>query len=841
MNTPPDLSVRPLARPCVLPLAILLSLSTAASAQAASPAPSELEFSDGFLIGGSAIDMARYASGNPLAAGVHGVDLWINGEFVGSRDVTFHAVNGSEIAVPCVPSTLLDTLSLKPDYRSVLQAQQGACLDLPGQIEGASVSFDSSTLQLNISVPQAAQARSARGYVAPAERDAGITAGFIDYSASHYRSRGTDTTYLGLHAGLNLGAWRLRHRASFSDGPRGLQHNVISSHVQRDIPGLNSQLWIGQGNSSGELFESVAFTGVRVATDERMLPDSLRGYAPVVQGIAEGNAVVRIRQNGNIIHESTVAPGPFSIEDLYPTNFGGDLEVTVTEADGREQRFTVNFSAVPQALRAGVTRFSATAGELRDGRGSLQTLRFAEGTYARGISNHLTLLGGAQLGENYTAVLAGAAINTPIGAFGADMTHSRARLDDRQPLAGNSFRLNYQRYVARTGTNFGLAAYRYSTRGYMSLADTARALQDDWGYSHRARQRYQVNFSQRVGERSTLYLSGGHVSYWDSSRRQNDFQLGFQSVAGRVNYGISALRYRLGNDRLDTRYSFTLSVPLGRTANAPRLNTQLSHAGQGKQAQLGLNGTLGEDRNLNYSVSASDASEGASAYSAYMGYQGSHLNANAGYSRSAGNRSITLGAAGSVVLHRGGINFGQPVGEGFVLVQAPGAQGARVGTGADIRIGRNGYALLPHVSPYRWNRIDLDPSGLPLEVELLQTSQRVAPTAGGIVRVPFEVRRERTLFIDATDALGQPLPFAARVEDDDGRPLGAVGQGGVIQLRGAQDDGALIVDPDGPRRCRLEYRLPDAPDAYGLSWSQAVCAPQPLPGPGLQASAPAAH
>lgn len=80
-----------------------------------------------------------------------------------------------------------------------------------------------------------------------------------------------------------------------------------------------------------------------------MLPDSLRGYAPVVQGIAEGNAVVTIRQNGSIIHESNVAPGPFTIEDLYPTNFGGDLDVSVTEADGRVQRFSVNFSAVPQA------------------------------------------------------------------------------------------------------------------------------------------------------------------------------------------------------------------------------------------------------------------------------------------------------------------------------------------------------------------------------------------------------------------------------------------------------------------------------------------------------------
>lgn len=187
-----------------------------------------------------------------------------------------------------------------------------------------------------------------------------------------------------------------------------------------------------------------------------------------------------------------------------------------------------------------------------------------------------------------------------------------------------------------------------------------------------------------------------------------------------------------------------------------------------------------------------------------------------------------------MVLHGGGINFGPPVGEGFALVQAPGAQGARVGSGAGIKVAGNGYALLPQISPYRWNSIDLDPSGLPLEVELLRTSQRVAPTAGGIVRVPFEVRRERTLFIDATDALGQPLPFAAVVQTEDGTPAGAVGQGGVIQLRGAHDSGTLIVDPDGAHRCRIDYRMPDAPDAYGLSWSQAVCMPQPL----LQVSAP---
>jgi len=69
------------------------------------------------------------------------------------------------------------------------------------------------------------------------------------------------------------------------------------------------------------------------------------------------------------------------------------------------------------------------------------------------------------------------------------------------------------------------------------------------------------------------------------------------------------------------------------------------------------------------------------------------------------------------------------------------------------------------------------------------------------------------------------LPFPARVQREAGTPAGAVGQGGVIQLRGAPPEGALIVDPDGSQRCRLVYQLPDAPDAYGLSWSQGICQP----------------
>jgi len=816
-----------------LAVAVATVLGMAALAPLGAYAADGLQFSEGFLIGGEAIDMQHYAQGNPIAPGVYPLELMVNGAFRENRDITFVPAPAATGAVPCLPVAVVRQLSLKEGYLASLSEDPAACVDLPSLVDGATVTFDAGTLQLLVTLPQAAQESKARGFVAPSLRDDGVTAAFVDYSVNHNQGNAQYNTSARLHAGLNVGTWRLRHRAFFSQGTQGAHHDVISSHVQRDLPAWNSQLLLGQGNTGGELFESVAFSGARVATDERMLPDSLRGFAPVVQGIAEGNAMVTIRQNGHVIHEVSVAPGPFSIEDLYPTNFGGDLDVTVTEADGREQRFKVSFSAVPQALRPGASRFSATGGHLRTARRGSVALRFAEGTYVRGLSNRFTALGGAQASEGFQAALFGAAVNTPIGAFGADITHSRGRPRNDAQVSGNSLRVNFQRYVAATGTNVGLAAHRYSTQGYLTLGDFADLRSDDWGYARRARQRYQVNFSQRLGERSTLSLSGGHVSYWDSAGRQNDFQLRFQSLWGRANYGLSALRYRLGNGLQDTRYSFNLSVPLGRHPNAPRASSLVSQATGGHQVQLGLNGALGDARALSYAVSASEGSDGQSSASAYAAYQGGLGNVSAGYSRSGDYSAVTLGAAGSLVLHAGGVNVGAPVGEGFALIQADEAHGAKVGYGNDTRVARNGYALLPHVSPYRWNQIDLDPSSLPLDVELLQTSQRVAPTAGSIVRVPFSARRERTLFIDATDALGQPLPFAARVQDEAGRAYGAVGQGGVIQLRGAPERGQLIVDPDGPQRCRLDYSAPDAPDAYGLSWSQAICTPLPA----LQATA----
>lgn len=84
-----------------------------------------------------------------------------------------------------------------------------------------------------------------------------------------------------------------------------------------------------------------------------MQPNSQRGYAPTIRGIARSNAQVIVRQNGYIAYQTAVSPGEFEINDMFPTGSNGDYDVTVKEADGSEQHFIVPYSSLPILQRTG--------------------------------------------------------------------------------------------------------------------------------------------------------------------------------------------------------------------------------------------------------------------------------------------------------------------------------------------------------------------------------------------------------------------------------------------------------------------------------------------------------
>ena len=98
---------------------------------------------------------------------------------------------------------------------------------------------------------------------------------------------------------------------------------------------MNGLLTLGDAATPGDIFDSVPLRGLLLASVEEMYPDSLRGYSPVVRGIARSNAEVIVRQNGVVIDQRYVPPGAFEISDLYAVSGSGDLDVTIKRATAR--------------------------------------------------------------------------------------------------------------------------------------------------------------------------------------------------------------------------------------------------------------------------------------------------------------------------------------------------------------------------------------------------------------------------------------------------------------------------------------------------------------------------
>ncbi|WP_175721888.1 fimbria/pilus outer membrane usher protein [Burkholderia anthina] len=807
--------------------------------------PVGVQFNPDFVLSepGSEIDLSRYEQGNPVWPGRYRADLYLNGTLLGRDDVTVREVHDGVTSV-CTERPLLDRFNVDlgriPAEQLATLDDAGACVPLDQLMPGASLSMDPAAARVDVQIPQALLRRTARGYVDPSMWDDGVTAGIFGYNANLYRNVshgiGERSAYVGVNAGLNIGGWYFRHDGALNWQQRdGRYYGAINTYVQRDLNAINARIRIGDANTSGEVFDTFAFRGVQIATDDRMWPDSQRGYAPVVRGIANSNARVTVRQNSAIIYDTTVPPGAFVIDDLYPTGYGGDLDVTVTEADGSERRFKVPYAAVPQSLRPGRSRFSVVAGSVRD-RNLSHMPRIVQATYTRGINNLLTLYGGVLANENYQSVLLGGAFNMPVGALAIDMSGAFTSKYG-QRMNGTSVRVTYSKTIEATNSSLSVAAYRFSSSGYLDLNNAMafvdnvkRNLTDHAALpSWRARNRVSITASQRFGERGgQLYVSGYTQNYWGRGGTDTQFQVGYSNRYRAFDYNISANRARTFSGIADTQYMLTVSMPLGPKERAPRMSINVARDGtNGVTSMASATGLIGAGSEGSYSVSAARNAGPTYAGNVAAQYRTPYTAVHGAFGKGSGYESASLGFNGTIVAHPGGVTATPYASDTMAIVAAPRAHGATVSGYGGVRLDPRGYAIVPYLSPYRLNAVEIDPRGLPADVELQSTSQQVAPRHGAVVMLRYPTVTGRPVLIQTRMSDGTDLPLGAPVFDGHGNNVGMVSQGGLIYARLAEPRDRLTVKwgHADAWQCSIEVVLPSLDERAAPAGIERIEAP----------------
>ena len=853
-------STRILAR---IPLFILLT-SQAFSAQA------EFYFNPRFLSDDptAVADLSGFENGQEIPPGTYRVDIYLNDGYMTTRDVTFDAGDKGKGLLPCLTRGQLASMGLSTSSIAGLgELPADSCVPLLEMIEDMTIRFDVAQQRLYLTIPQAFMGNRARGSIPPELWDDGINALLLNYSFTgntvHNDIGGSSNyAYLNLQSGLNLGAWRLRDNTtwSYSSGSANNENQWqhINTWLERDVTPLRSRLTLGDSYTNGDIFDGINFRGAQLASDDNMLPDSQKGFAPVIHGIARGTAQVSIKQNGYEIYQSTVPPGPFTINDLYAAGNSGDLQVTIKEADGSSQVFTVPYSSVPVLQREGYSRYTVTAGEYRSGNNQQEKPKFFQGTLLQGLPAGWTLYGGTQLADRYHAFNLGVGKNMgELGALSLDVTQANATLPDDSDHQGQSVRFLYNKSLTDTGTNIQLVGYRYSTHGYFSFADTTYSrmsgynvatqdgvievkptFTDYYNLAYNKRGKIQASITQQLGRTATLYLNGSHQTYWGTGKADQQLQAGLNTAVNDINWTLSySLTKNAWQQGRDQMLAVNVNIPFSHWLRSDSKSAwrhasasySMSNDLNGRTTSLaGLYGTLLEDNNLSYSIQTGyagggEGNSGGTGYAA-LNYRGGYGNANVGYSRSDGIKQLYYGLSGGVLAHADGVTLSQPMNDTVVLIKAPGADNVKVENQTGVQTDWRGYAVLPYATEYRENRVALDTNSLADNVDLDDAVVSVVPTHGAIARAEFKAHVGLKLLMSLIYN-GKPVPFGALVTPAGSQGSSIVADNGQVYLSGMPLAGKVLAKwGEGPNAsCEADYSLPPESKNQALSQLSAVC------------------
>ncbi|EEA7254990.1 F4 (K88) fimbrial usher FaeD [Salmonella enterica subsp. enterica] len=753
-----------------------------------------------FIQGGAGINPEVWAALNGnYAPGRYLVDLSLNGKDIGKRILD---VTPQDSEALCLTDAWLTGAGVyvSADYFREGYDATRQCYVLT-KAPSAKVDFDVSTQSLALSIPQQGLVKMPENV----EWDYGTDAFRVNYNANANTGRHNTSAFGSADLKANVGRWVVSSSATASTGDSGDNEATINMFTAtRAIRSLSADLAVGKTSTGDNLLGSTGTYGVSLSRNNSMKPGNL-GYTPVFSGIADGPSRVTLTQNGRMLYSEMVPAGPFSVTDV-PLYTSGDVTMTVTGDDGREQKQVFPLSVMSGQLSPGEHEFSVAAG-MPDDDSDLEGGVFAA-SYGYGLDG-LTLRAGGVFNRDWQGASAGTVLGLGyLGAVSADGAYATAKYRDGS-RSGNKVQLAWNKQLELTDTGLRVSWSRQSAEYEdMSSFDPTEL----WGqenHGRRIKNEWNAGISQPVGGLFSLSVSGWQRSYYPASTTGSYRYAGDNGrdtgITGSLSTQIKGVSLNLGwsgsrNTQGENNWSASASVSVPFTLFDRKYSSSTS-VSTGKDGGTGFSTGVSGSLNDRFSYGfggGRDSGGGGTGYlnASYSGDR-AYLSGTMNHSTGAGT-SGSVSASGSVLAVPAArdVMFSRNSSDTVAVVNVKDTPGVKV-TSGDGQTNGDGN-LVVSLNSYDWNTVTIDAGTLPLNTELATTSMKVVPTDRAVVWMPFDALKVHRYLLQVKQRNGEFVPGGTWARDSRNTPLGFVANNGVLMINAVDRPGDITLG-----QCRI--------------------------------------
>jgi outer membrane usher protein len=655
------------------------------------------------------------------------------------------------------------------------ETRQSATLDLPPEYFGLT-QIDADRL------PPLSPSRAARG-------------GFLNYdtfvTSTEGRARFDGQFEAGVFTSAGVGSSRFIAREAGGQ-TQGLR---LDTTWQRDFPDERRSLLVGDAIGSPGLWgQAVRYGGLRWGTNFATTPGFVTFPQPALRGDAVMPSATDIFVDGVLRRSASVPPGPFQVSSLPVVTGQGEIRVVTRDLLGREQVSSVPYYASNRLLRPGLDETAWDVGAIRQNYG-LASNDYGRGFVSvqsrRGLSDRFTAEGRAELLRDQQTIGAGASVSVP--AVG--IVSSSAAISHGTSASGGLYSAMIERQVSR-GVSAGVRS-QWASPGFVQMG-----LQP--GRVAPARQASaNLGVSPGVGSFGLAWVRQDYRDQPSIDLASVSYSIGLGQGSALI---LNAWRSLSGERQQAVGLVFSTSF-------GERDSAMISTSAQARanQSQVQLQRNLPAGSGSGYRVMAGEGDLGPQRQLGWYG-QGDSLGWSIEAAQASGLSSYRAGATGALGMIEDHPFAARRLEDSVALVRVADLPGVDVLVENQpvARTDAHGLAVLPRLMAWHRNRVTIDATGLPLDVQMDAARIDAVPPGRSAVLLDFPVRHSVGALIVLQWPDGQVVPVGAEVRIAGEQTVFPVAERGEVYVTGLKGDNRLQVTWRD-RACELRVEIETSP------------------------------